>query len=147
MELMEPPKKAAETPPEPPPDNYGRGKHPNSGAGRNKGPGPNQYRDQKGHIRTRGPEPAPEPTVPDPEDPLAAMKRVLAGMATATPLDQAFVDLLARDPVKFLAEKKRLENPVDVPARYPGTRAGRKGARCAGVTRALPTRTTRSHLR
>jgi hypothetical protein len=110
MELMEPPKEAAETPPEPPLEDYGRGKHPNSGAGRNKGLGPNQFRDQKGHIRTRASEPAPEPTVPDPENPLAAMKRVLAGTATPTPLDQAFVELLSRDPVKFLAEKRRLES-------------------------------------
>src|SRR5262245_27304674 len=110
---MEPPKQTAEAPPDAPPEHRERGKHPNSGAARNKGLGPNQYRDLKGHIRTRASEPAPEPTVPDPEDPLAAMKRVLAGMATATPLDQALVDLLARDPVKFLAEKKRLETPVD----------------------------------
>jgi hypothetical protein len=109
MELMEPPKEAAETPPEQPPEDYGRGKHPNSGAGRNKGLGPNQYRDEKGHIRTKVSDPAPDPTVDDPEDALGAMKRVLAGTAAQTPLDQAFAELLSRDPVKFLAEKKRLE--------------------------------------
>jgi hypothetical protein len=106
---MEPPKQPAEAPPDGPPVHLERGKHPNSEAARNKGLGPNQYRDQKGHIRTRASEPAPEPTVPDPEDPLAAMKRVLAGTATPTPLDQAFVELLSRDPVKYLAEKRRLE--------------------------------------
>src|SRR5262249_22678431 len=37
------------------------------------------------------------------------MKRVLAGTPTQTPLDQAFVELLSRDPVKFLAEKRRFE--------------------------------------
>jgi len=114
---MVPPKQPAEAPPDGPPVHLERGKHPNSEAARNKGLGPNQYRDQKGHIRTRGVG-AGAIAVPDPEDPLAAIKRVLAGTATPTPLDRAFVELLSRDPIKFMAEKRRLESgvPNETPA-------------------------------
>jgi hypothetical protein len=50
------------------------------------------------------------PVVEDPEDAVGAMKRVLVGQASRTPLDQAFVELLSRDPIKFMAEKRRLES-------------------------------------
>jgi uncharacterized Zn finger protein (UPF0148 family) len=49
--------------------------------------------------------------IDDPEDELAAMKRVLAGNPAKTPLDDAFKDFLSRDPTRFMARKRELETP------------------------------------
>src|SRR5262249_6327301 len=95
---MEPPFEPAVVPPSVPPQQ----------AGLNRGLGPNQYRDAKGHIRTR--EVSVESVMPeDPTDELAAMNRVLTGTATKAPIDVAYADLLLRDPVKFFAQKRRLD--------------------------------------
>jgi hypothetical protein len=100
-----PPKDATETPPGQPPKK-GKGQNPKSRANLNRDVPENVDRGPDGKMKARLPE---QPVVDDPSDELASMLRVLAGKAAQTPLDDAYKDVLARDPSRFMDRKRQLE--------------------------------------